>query len=280
MSTQWKVPGGRAGQGAVAGLVLGLVVWLSAALALSADIAWWQGLLLVLGAALACGIGQLVGRGIIGAALGIVLGFLAGDIATGGAVEALFRTNRGEQALVTGSLLGGGKFDLASLRGHVVLVDFWATWCVPCLQELPHLRELYDRYHDDGFRIVGVSVDKDLDQLSRFVQGRDIPWPQIVLSEQDRQTRDNPVARYDVKTIPDTLLIDTEGRIVARGLLGRRLDRAVGNVLAGRQPAALEPAEQATVWGAVVFGWFLGMLVERGVRAHLEQGRATAPRQP
>ena len=64
-------------------------------------------------------------------------------------------------------------------RGKVLLLDFWATWCGPCLEEMPNLRRLYAKHHDQGFAIVGISLDSDREALKQFLQQEGITWPQI-----------------------------------------------------------------------------------------------------
>ena len=76
--------------------------------------------------------------------------------------------------------LGGQTFDLAAQRGKVVIVNFWATWCPPCREELPNVKSVYDKYHDKGFEVVAVSLDQDSDALARYVKEHGLPWPQII----------------------------------------------------------------------------------------------------
>ncbi len=74
--------------------------------------------------------------------------------------------------------LDGRKVDLAAMKGKVVLIDFWATWCGPCVGELPHVKAAYDKLHGQGFEIVGISFDKRRDDLEKFVKEKDMAWPQ------------------------------------------------------------------------------------------------------
>jgi thiol-disulfide isomerase/thioredoxin len=253
-------------KGALAGVALGGAVWLVVLLQ-GKGLAWWQGLLLVGGGVLACAAGQLVARGIIGAALGAVLGFLVGDAMVGGSPHP----DVGRTAELKGPTLGGETLDIASLRGKVVLVDFWATWCPPCRAEIPRLRTLYETSRKDGLRIVGVSLDPDRQALVQYVAANRIDWPQVFFAEQEQPGRTSPLAlQYGVQAIPDTLLVDGEGKIVARGLRGDALEHAVQDLLAGRgAPAAttgLLPPDVVR-WGAVFLGWLAGVVIERRVRA-------------
>lgn len=112
--------------------------------------------------------------------------------------------------------LDGREVDLAKLKGKVVLVDFWATWCGPCVGEVPNVKAAYNKLHSRGFEIVGISLDKDKDALENFVKSKDMPWPQYF----DGKGWQNKYAQYcGVESIPamwlvgrDGLVTDTDGR--------------------------------------------------------------------
>lgn len=111
----------------------------------------------------------------------------------------------------TFSLLDGRTLDLRSLRGKVVLIDFWATWCVPCVQQLPTLKRLYAAYHKRGFEIIGVSLDRDEDRqkFKDLLAREGISWPQ-----QFGGGWQNPIAtRFAVNALPTTFLLDKQGKI-------------------------------------------------------------------
>ncbi len=100
------------------------------------------------------------------------------------------------------------EITLSGLKGKVVLLDFWATWCAPCKESIPHLIDLYKRFHDQGFELIGMSTDKlgDLEIVRRFVQSMDIPYPIIM-------TPDEIIKKYKVTGLPTTVLIDRKGNI-------------------------------------------------------------------
>jgi thiol-disulfide isomerase/thioredoxin len=129
---------------------------------------------------------------------------------------------------ITGTLLNGKKFDQKSLMGKVVLVDFWATWCGPCVAEIPNVLEQYEKYHKDGFEVVGVSLDQDREALEKFVDEQKIPWP-ILFEESEGESWQHPLATfYGISGIPTVILIGRDGNVItlnARGeKLGEQLD--------------------------------------------------------
>jgi thiol-disulfide isomerase/thioredoxin len=106
--------------------------------------------------------------------------------------------------------LDGQEIALSQLKGKVVLLDFWATWCGPCRESTPHLIQLYKAYRESGFELIGMSVDKGDDKVVRnFVQSMNIPYPIVIAPEE-------VVTNYRVTGIPTTFLIDKEGNIRER----------------------------------------------------------------
>src|SRR5207248_10637606 len=117
----------------------------------------------------------------------------------------------GQMIDLAGSTLDGSRFDLAEQRGKVVLVDFWATWCGPCIAELPNVRAVYDQHHGNGFEVVGVSLDSERPHLAKFLHDHPEPWPQIFFDEEGQRGWDSPLARrYGVRAIPCLLVIDRD----------------------------------------------------------------------
>ena len=103
--------------------------------------------------------------------------------------------------------LDGQEVMLSKLKGKVVLLDFWATWCAPCREAIPHLINLQKTYQEKGVEVIGMNVDKgDGETVRRFVRSMDIPYPITLTPEEVSRS-------YGVTGIPTTILIDKEGRI-------------------------------------------------------------------
>ena len=116
----------------------------------------------------------------------------------------------------------GEEMSLTDLRGKVVLVDFWASWCGPCRRENPNVVRMYNKYKDKGFDILGVSLDKTHDRWVQAIEQDGLKWHHI----SDLKGWQNEVAQaYGVRSIPHTVLLDQEGRILARNLRGEALER-------------------------------------------------------
>lgn len=126
--------------------------------------------------------------------------------------------------------LDGRPVDTSEWRGKVVLVDFWATWCVPCIDAMPKLRELYARYHAQGLEIVNISVDQAAARpvLEKLVARLELPWPQAF---DGKGPRTEYAVRYGVGPIPHVLLAGRDGMIAAVNPRGERLETEIRRLL-------------------------------------------------
>ena len=125
--------------------------------------------------------------------------------------------------------LTGKPISVSNYKGKVVLVDFWATWCGPCVNELPNVLKAYEKYHPQGFEIVGISLDSDQEKLANFIKNRKMSWQQFF----DGKGWGNKLAaKYGVNSIPATYLLDSDGKIVAKDLRGEALGAQLAKMLA------------------------------------------------
>lgn len=118
----------------------------------------------------------------------------------------------------------GKLLSLSSLKGSLVLVDFWASWCAPCVKEQPELKAIYqqyDKYVKEGkFQILGVSLDKKKDSWGKAINSLKLTWPQI----SDLKFWNSPVANiYGIEALPFNVLVDGNGNVAATDLHGKEL---------------------------------------------------------
>ncbi|MCS7003748.1 MAG: redoxin family protein [Cytophagales bacterium] len=122
----------------------------------------------------------------------------------------------------------GKQIALSSLRGKVVLIDFWASWCTPCRQEAPYVVEAYKKYKNKGFEIYGVSLDRDKESWLQAIREDKMTW----LHVSDLKFWNSAVVElYNLQGIPQTILLDREGKIIAKNLRGKALEAKLKEIL-------------------------------------------------
>ena len=152
-----------------------------------------------------------------------------------GALYELDTLNIGQVAPdFTVQTIDGTPITLSSLRGKVVLLEFWATNCGPCLPEIPHLKNMNESYSNDVFQIIGITDDKDLQKLNQFLKSKQMTWPQVqqlAQFENEILKQDKVRELYNIFWIPRSFLIDRSGLIAAKDLRGEALEKAVSQLV-------------------------------------------------
>lgn len=140
-------------------------------------------------------------------------GNLAKQVAARVQGQRKLRDAVGKPIELAGTTTDGTAFSTKEWKGKVILVDFWATWCPPCVAELPHIKKAYLNHHAKGLEVLGVSCDRSLEDLKEFAErNKDAPWPQLFDAKENPKMEWNPVAReWGVNVLPTMFLIDRKG---------------------------------------------------------------------
>ena len=141
-----------------------------------------------------------------------------------------------------GATLAGRSVDPKKLKGKVVLIDFFATRCGPCRDEIPNIIKCYRAYHKRGFEVVGVSVDRDREALADFLDKEKYPWTVLLDRYEVRGTDKSLATYYGIFTIPQMILVGTDGRVLAVDVRGERLNKALAEQFG---PASAENSKKA-----------------------------------
>ena len=120
--------------------------------------------------------------------------------------------------------LDGKSLSLEKYKGKVVLLDFWATWCGPCRSEMPKVISLYNKYHNKGFEIIGISLDESKSALEKYITDNKMEWPQYF---EGTKWQNSLAKKYGIRSIPATFVLDRKGKIRYKAVRGRELARAV-----------------------------------------------------
>jgi thiol-disulfide isomerase/thioredoxin len=132
----------------------------------------------------------------------------------------------GTEMEVAGMRMDGKDFDLKKLKGKVVLVDFWGTWCPPCVAEIPNMLKAYERFHAKGFEVIGVPQDKSDEIVMDFLKAKKAPWPCINIEDSEKL-----IKMHNVNSYPTPILIGADGRIVSMRARGPQLERLLERLL-------------------------------------------------
>jgi tetratricopeptide (TPR) repeat protein len=124
--------------------------------------------------------------------------------------------------------LNGEKIELNKLKGKVILLDFWATWCEPCVREMPAMKKLYQEFKEQDFILIGLNLDEKKEDVEKFIKEKGIEWPQVWLEQESSKYI---LSLYRVKALPSTFLIDKKGILRKVNLRGESLREAVKNLI-------------------------------------------------
>lgn len=143
-----------------------------------------------------------------------------------------------------GVAIDGSTINIDDYAGKFVVIDFFATWCEPCLSEIPRLERHYAKYREKGLEIIGISLDADKDQLKKFLGDAKLPWP--IFHDDAENPLDRIQLKFGVSSLPTVLLLNKEGTVVSLEARGAELDRLVQMLFEAPTPAAPKLEQPAT----------------------------------
>ncbi len=143
----------------------------------------------------------------------------------------------GKKMEVEGKTLDGQVLDWSKYQDKVVLVVFWATWCGPCRAETPHIKKLYEGYHDRGLEVIGISLDQQVEEVQQYVREVAIPWTILFSGQVGGADGGDPMAiKYGIIGIPAMMLVGKDGNVAALDLRGPKLDEELARLLGPLPP--------------------------------------------
>jgi thiol-disulfide isomerase/thioredoxin len=165
------------------------------------------------------------------------------DDATQRAARGLRRVGLvGKPFTVAGALPDGSPFDWTKYQGKVVLIDFWATWCKPCREELPNIERAYQLYRDKGFEVVGVNLDEEPQKVEQFLAVQPLPWKTVLSADPAARGFEHPLAvQCGIDSIPFIVLVDRDGKVKDLHLRGPEIERQLAALLGPAEPTEKTP---------------------------------------
>ncbi|AOW18154.1 hypothetical protein LPB03_12125 [Polaribacter vadi] len=147
------------------------------------------------------------------------------------AIDALKEVDYSKPLELSFTAMDGNRINLEKMKGKVVLIDFWATYCSPCIKEMPHVRAMYDKYKDLGFEVIGIAADNDVakSRISDILKKTGANWPQRLDKGSDVSVSFHTL--YEIKALPTVWLLNKEGVIVDRNARGERLEPLIRKYL-------------------------------------------------
>jgi thiol-disulfide isomerase/thioredoxin len=137
----------------------------------------------------------------------------------------------GKPFLLEGSTVAGKRFDWRKYRGKVVLIDFFATWCGPCREEIPNIARCYKSYRKRGFDVIGISIDRNRKEIEDYLEKEKHPWT-ILLDRNEVHGTDKSMATYyGIFVIPQMILVGKDGKVLALNVRGEQLGRKLEELL-------------------------------------------------
>jgi peroxiredoxin len=132
----------------------------------------------------------------------------------------------------------GNPISLSKYKGNIVVIDFWATWCDPCLQEFPKVKKMYRTFKGRGVQFIGVSLDDEIEDLKGFVAGNKVEWPQIF---EGMRWKGTVSKTYNVEKIPIMFVLDRESRVQYIGNDKKKITRIIAKLLSKSEQEVEEP---------------------------------------